>query len=214
MFWNKNMFKNIKICTTNLNEHKTPENKEITQVSYLTNELSEREKEEGWKLLWDGKGDDGTLVASATRYTARLEATDVLGNNGRAAPVPINVDILIIKTSRGLKIRVSSIEFTFDKWELKQPNSPILNRVAELLKRYNTYKVIIEGHTDGVGRANYNLMLSTRRARTVMRYLVHRGIDEDRMLAKGLGASVPLASNRTLSGRAINRRVEFILVRD
>lgn len=166
------------------------------------------------KLLWDGKGDNGTLVASATRYTARLEATDILGNKGSAAPVPINVDILIIKTSRGLKIRVSSIEFTFDKWELKQPNSPILNRVAELLKRYNTYKVIIEGHTDGVGRANYNLMLSTRRARTVMRYLIHRGIDEDRMLAKGLGASVPLASNRTLSGRAINRRVEFILVRD
>lgn len=51
----KNMFRNIKICTTNLDEHKTPQNPDVPQVSYLDNKLSEREKEEGWQLLWDGK---------------------------------------------------------------------------------------------------------------------------------------------------------------
>jgi len=51
----KNMFRNIKICTTNLEEHRTPENPGILQVSYLTNKLTEREEAEGWKLLWDAE---------------------------------------------------------------------------------------------------------------------------------------------------------------
>lgn len=55
----KNMFRNIQICTTNLEEHKTPENPNITQVSYLTNKLTEREETDGWKLLWDGKTTEG-----------------------------------------------------------------------------------------------------------------------------------------------------------
>lgn len=64
----KNFFKNIKICTTNLDVHRTPENKEITQVSFLTNRLSEREQEEGWKLLWNGKTTAGWRGAKLEQF--------------------------------------------------------------------------------------------------------------------------------------------------
>jgi len=171
---------------------------------------SKNNPKNSFTLHWDGKGDDGTIVQSASFYKIKIEATDSLGNKSNEKEETIIVDILIIKTLRGMKIRVSNIEFTFDKWELKKPDNPILNRVADILKRYSRYKVIIEGHTDKVGRADYNLMLSTRRARTVLKYLVRRGIDEDRLLAKGLGKSVPLKGNRNSKQ---NRRVEFILVR-
>ncbi len=172
--------------------------------------ISKKNPANNFSISWNGKGDNGTIVQSASFYKIKIEATDSLGNKSSEKEEDIIVDILIIKTKRGMKIRVSNIEFTFDKWELKKPNNPILNRVAEILKRYSRYKVIIEGHTDRVGKANYNLMLSTRRARTVLKYLVHRGIDEDRLLAKGLGKSVPLKGRKNSEQ---NRRVEFILVR-
>lgn len=171
---------------------------------------SKKNPQNNFTLYWDGKGDDGTIVQSASFYKIKVTATDNLGNKSSEKEETIIVDILIIKTKRGMKIRVSNIEFTFDKWDLKKPDNPILNRVADILKRYSRYKVIIEGHTDKIGKANYNLMLSTRRARTVLKYLVRHGINEDRLLAKGLGKSVPLKGKKSSEK---NRRVEFILVR-
>lgn len=165
-------------------------------------------------ILWDGKSDSGESVESAASYTIQASAMDTVGNPGTSAVGNIEVDILVIRTARGLKILITNIEFAYDKWDLARPESPILNRVADVLKRYGEYKIIIEGHTDGTGDVEYNLMLSTRRARTVLRYLLKRGVDDNRMLAKGLGMSMPVANNSTEEGRAKNRRVEFILVKD
>jgi outer membrane protein OmpA-like peptidoglycan-associated protein len=171
-------------------------------------------KQRDISILWNGVGDAGEIVESAATYTIEASAADILENTGSADPVQIDIDILVIKTARGLKILITSIEFEYNRWELSSPESPVLNRVSDVLKRYPEYKIIIEGHTDSIGDVEYNLMLSTRRARTVLRYLTRRGIDDRRMLAKGLGMSVPIASNATAEGRAKNRRVEFILVKD
>jgi outer membrane protein OmpA-like peptidoglycan-associated protein/flagellar hook assembly protein FlgD len=165
-------------------------------------------------ILWDGKGDTGELVESAATYILEARAVDVVGNTGRSSPVSIDIDILVVRTSRGLQILITNIEFAFGSWDLSQEDSPVLNRVSDVLKRYSDYKIIIEGHTDNIGAADYNLMLSTRRARTVLRYLVRRGIEDRRMIARGLGMTMPIASNATEAGRAKNRRVEFILVKD
>ncbi|MEZ4368853.1 MAG: OmpA family protein, partial [Kofleriaceae bacterium] len=69
--------------------------------------------------------------------------------------------------------------------------------------------VRIEGHTDSQGKDADNLRLSQRRADAVRDYLIGKGIDGDRMVAKGYGETIPIADNRTKGGREINRRVEF-----
>ena len=70
------------------------------------------------------------------------------------------------------------------------------------------------GHTDNIGTQEYNRTLSEKRALTVEQYLVQRGIKADRLLPKGFGFAVSAASNEHEAGRALNRRVEILLVPD
>ena len=77
------------------------------------------------------------------------------------------------------------------------------------LKAYPEVRVEVAGYTDDVGKEDYNLGLSQRRADSVKQYLVNAGISTDRVLARGYGESNPVASNSTASGRAENRRIEF-----
>ena len=72
----------------------------------------------------------------------------------------------------------------------------------------------MEGHTDNRGSAAYNHDLSRRRAASVMRALVQRGIAADRLVAEGYGFDRPVADNRTALGRAKNRRVEFTILQE
>ena len=73
--------------------------------------------------------------------------------------------------------------------------------------------ISVAGHTDSVGKKSYNIKLSKRRAKAVMSYLIKAGVDAERLTFEGLGTSVPIASNDTDEGRAMNRRVEFRIVR-
>lgn len=87
-----------------------------------------------------------------------------------------------------------------------------LARVADLLARCPAVKIQVDGHTDSRGRAAYNDALSKRRAEVVRAALVKRGIDGARIAAVGHGSAVPLGDNRKVSGRALNRRIEFTIV--
>ena len=76
-----------------------------------------------------------------------------------------------------------------------------------------SYDVLIEGHTDDIGKEEYNLDLSERRARSVHDYLVSRGIRIDRLKYVGMGETVPLYPNDSDENRRRNRRVEFMLIK-
>jgi len=165
------------------------------------------------ELKWDGLGQGKDIVESAADYLIELEAVDFAGNKAVSERDRAQIDILVVVTERGLKMRVSNIEFAFGSDTIKKKGTKILDRVSVILERYANYDVIVEGHTDDIGRENYNLELSERRAGSVFRYLVDNGIREERLQFMGMGESVPLYPNNSDENRRRNRRVEFLLIK-
>jgi len=104
---------------------------------------------------------------------------------------------------------VYGIHFDFDKATIRRDTAPLLNDIAVTLKNNPLWTLEITGHTDSIGDAAYNKKLSMQRAASVKAALVKRGIDASRLASAGDGASDPKASNKTLEGRALNRRVEL-----
>jgi OOP family OmpA-OmpF porin len=108
-----------------------------------------------------------------------------------------------------------AINFDTGKDVIRSESHPILDAVATILLSHpELRRVRVEGHTDNVGSATYNLDLSQRRAQSVVRYLVGRGVPHERLLSKGYGYDKPVASNATALGRAKNRRVEFTILEE
>ncbi len=117
--------------------------------------------------------------------------------------------VVVTKTKIELK---QTIYFATAKATIKRVSYPLLDEVAQALDDHPKIRVRIEGHTDSRGSDSFNLKLSDDRANSVRNYLIRRGIDADRMVAKGYGENVPIADNRTKAGRAQNRRVEFVIL--
>ncbi len=110
------------------------------------------------------------------------------------------------------KIILRGINFDFDKADIKPEFEPVLDEAARILKDNPDVKVSIEGHTCSMGPDKYNQGLSERRAKSVFKYLVKKGIDLSRLSAVGYGESRPMADNKTRDGRRMNRRVELQVI--
>jgi outer membrane protein OmpA-like peptidoglycan-associated protein len=106
-----------------------------------------------------------------------------------------------------------SIHFDTGLDTIKAESNGMLNQVAALINQHTELsRIRVEGHTDTVGGAAYNQDLSARRAASVVRYLVSKGVAGGRLEAAGYGYDRPIASNETALGRARNRRVEFTIL--
>ncbi len=108
------------------------------------------------------------------------------------------------------KMTLRGVNFKTASAELLEESYYVLEQVYNSLEAYPNVKIEIDGHTDNVGNAQDNLVLSYQRAKSVMDYLIMRGISPNRMVAKGFGKDRPVTSNSTAEGRATNRRVEII----
>jgi len=116
---------------------------------------------------------------------------------------------LIVVTAKEIRIS-QQIHFEFNKATIRPESFPTLDAVADVLRQFPTMKLEVQGHTDNVGGAAYNLKLSDARAASVRKYLVDHGIDGARLTSKGYGLTQPLVPNTTAENRALNRRVQFI----
>ena len=106
---------------------------------------------------------------------------------------------------------VTNINFGFNRADVRDNVRQRLSRVIELLKEMPEVDVQIVGYTDDIGSQAYNLALSLHRAESVRDYVVARGIEDARLSVAGRGKSEPLVPNSTPEGRAVNRRVEFVV---
>ena len=119
----------------------------------------------------------------------------------------------LVHMQKGAINVLGNITFDTNKDTLKPESFPVLDAVVGLLKEHPEIKrVRVEGHTDSQGSLALNMDLSRRRALTVLRYLVGKGIDPARLESEGYGPTRPEAPNTTVLGRAKNRRGDFAIV--
>jgi outer membrane protein OmpA-like peptidoglycan-associated protein len=127
---------------------------------------------------------------------------------------PIGEEPLVEVEAERLSLK-DAINFETGKDNILPRSDRILDSIAQILKTAeNIPKVRVEGHTDNIGSATYNRDLSQRRAQSVVNALVKRGIEAAKLLPVGYGFDRPVASNESAKGRALNRRVEFTILRE
>lgn len=120
---------------------------------------------------------------------------------------PRQIEQSLAQTGR---VQVYGIHFNFASATLRPESEPVLQQIAQAMNDHSDWKISVEGHTDNIGGDAYNLDLSNQRAAAVTQALVERyHLSADRFTSVGYGASRPVASNDTLEGRALNRRVEL-----
>jgi len=119
----------------------------------------------------------------------------------------------IIKNTlyRAGHIAIYGIYFDFNKAEVKPESEQTIKEIAKFLNKNRDIKLYVVGHTDNIGKLDYNMVLSKRRAQAVVDELIQKyKVSKNRLKAFGVGPLCPVASNNTESGRARNRRVELV----
>jgi outer membrane protein OmpA-like peptidoglycan-associated protein len=125
----------------------------------------------------------------------------------------IQHSIMLEPIRSGAGIIMQNIFFAFNSHELLPESASDLGEILAIFSQNPGIVIEISGYTDSTGSDEYNLLLSQRRAESVMKYLIEHGINPGQLSAKGYGRSNPVATNETENGRSLNRRTEMKVIR-
>jgi outer membrane protein OmpA-like peptidoglycan-associated protein/tetratricopeptide (TPR) repeat protein len=154
-------------------------------------------------------GKDYTFSVNRTGY---LYYTEQYSLTNLYADSTYKKDIALESISLNKVVTFNNIQFQNNAYELLPISLIELDKLYQILIDNPNLKVEIYGHTDNIGKASDNLVLSTNRAKSVVAYLIQKGISSKRLSYKGFGITKPIADNTTEAGRAKNRRTEFLIV--
>jgi outer membrane protein OmpA-like peptidoglycan-associated protein/Tol biopolymer transport system component len=154
-------------------------------------------------------GKDYAFTVSRRGYLFYSENFSLKEKAGDSA---YKIDIPLKPIEANATIVLKNIFFDVNKYDLKEESTTELDNVVVLMHDNPTLRIQINGHTDNVGKANDNMILSNNRAQAVVKYLVGKGIEPARLSYKGFGSTQPIADNATEEGRARNRRTELKVV--
>lgn len=164
-------------------------------------------------------------VPAGHLYGVRAEATDRISENQNLDLRDIDSDQIIdhrdfdldpiqVRTvEENVTLILNNVFFDFDQATLKPESFPELNRIVSVLNERGSVQIEIAGHADAIGPQTYNLRLSERRAKSVVKYLTDKGVSQKRITVVFYGEKKPIAPNNTPEGRRKNRRVEFKILK-
>ncbi len=110
-----------------------------------------------------------------------------------------------------LEVAMQAVQFQTGSAVLKPESNIVLTQIADIMGRYPDFVMTISGHTDNVGSASANQILSEKRAKACYDFLIKKGVEATRISSSGYGESRPITTNETEKGKSLNRRVEFNL---
>ena len=226
---------------TNLNDGKTPVNANSTTPTpvvmisgKVVDEKTGRPVEAKivYQTLPDGEeageaytnpltGEYKIVLPYGSKYSYRAEAKDFIAIGKSIDLTEIkeykelnNDELKLVPIKAGERVPLNNIFFEYAKATLRSDSYPELDRIVESLVQNPNLVIEIQGHTDNVGSNESNLKLSEDRAEAVRTYLISKKISKPRVTSLGFGETKPIATNDTEEGKAQNRRVEFVIVRN
>jgi outer membrane protein OmpA-like peptidoglycan-associated protein len=154
-----------------------------------------------------------SIRATADKFFAQSENLN-LDSLFKAGYKEIHKDLYLMPIEIGQIVRLNNVFFDFDKWDLRPESFVELDRVVKLLNENPAVEIEMSAHTDSRGSDDYNFKLSDNRARSVMEYILSKGIAPNRIISQGYGETKPVVPNDTDENRQLNRRVEFKILKN